>query len=68
MGAYRRGFEPRPHLVSKLCACVLGVCACVVVCVFSIVRFETNRAASSALSLVSMGAQKFYMTHVLLSV
>jgi len=48
--------------VSRLCACVLGVCACVVVCVLGMARFETTRVASSAWSPVSVGAQKSYMT------
>ena len=41
---------------------MLGVCACVVVCVLGMTRFETTRVASSALSPVNVGAQKSYMT------
>ena len=56
------GSSPRPAPGCRDCVCA-GVCACVWVCVsLGMARSETTRAASSALSPVSVGVQKSYMT------
>ena len=59
LGARRQGSNPRPHLDTELCVLVR---VCVVVCVSRITRSDTPHLVSPALSLISMGAQKSYIT------
>ena len=55
---------PVPHLGAAVRACVL---VCAVVCVsLGMTRSEISETVSSALSPVSVGAQKSYMTPALL--
>ena len=57
---HQPAFEPRSALVSHLGA---EVCACVAVCVnLGMTRSEISETVSSALSPVSVGAKKSYMT------